>query len=84
MWYAAVSRLLLYIRSRNNYHAISTQLAESDFDYFGGGHFSSAYDRRFDDGGSYKVAEDNGYTIAMGYDEYKANAESSELFERTQ
>lgn len=64
--------------SRNNYHAISTQLAESDFDYFGGGHFSSAYDRRFDDGGSYKVAEDNGYTIAMGYDEYKANAESSE------
>jgi alkaline phosphatase len=64
--------------SRNNYHAISNQLAESGFDFFGGGHFSSAHDRRFDDGGSYKVAEDAGYTIALGYDEYKANAESTD------
>lgn len=64
--------------SRNNYHAISNQLAESGFEFFGGGHFSSAHDRRFDDGGSYKVAEDAGYTIAMGYDEYKANAESAD------
>lgn len=64
--------------TRNNYHAISTQLAESGFDFFGGGHFSSAHDRRFDDGGSYKVAEDHGYTIARGYDEYKANAATSE------
>lgn len=64
--------------SRDNYHAISTELAESGFDFFGGGHFSRAYDKNFDDGGSYKVAEENGYTISLGYDEYKANAETAD------
>ena len=56
-----------HIASRNEYYEIGLQMAQSDFDYFGGGSLLSA-----DEEGKeslYKVMEDNGYLVTSDRDE---------------
>lgn len=73
--------------SRDNYHAISNQLAASGFEFFGGGHFNKPYDKDASDEGSYKIAENAGYHIARGYNAYLENAKQADriiLFPETE
>ncbi len=72
--------------SRNDYHQIGMQLAESGFDFFAGGDFHQNFDKRNPDSdeGNMAYAEKNGYTIVRGMDEYRNAAASSDkmiLFE---
>ena len=62
---------------RNQYHQIGAQLAESGFDFFGGAQFRAPTARDDSDEGNYAQAENAGYTIVRGYDEYKQKASSS-------
>ena len=63
---------------RNNYHEIGTQLSESGFEFFGGADFHSPYTSDNSDEGNYVQAEKAGYTIARGYNDYKAKAAGSD------
>ncbi len=59
-------------RSRNDYYEIGVQLAESGFNFFGGGDFEenvNGEDRTAPQ--LYDVAEEAGYKIARGYDKFK-------------
>lgn len=60
--------------SRNNYYTIGTQLAESDFDFFGGSGFYHPQDKNNPSAPNlYDVSEKNGYFLAGGYASAKAN-----------
>lgn len=50
--------------SRNNYYDIAMQMADSGFDYFGGGSISKATGANKDQQSAYEVLEEKGYTIA--------------------
>lgn len=65
--------------SRDNYHQIGIQLAESGFEFFGGSDFHTPFQRGIDDEGNYVQAEKAGYYIAHGYDEYKANRNNGKM-----
>ena len=53
-----------HIESRNEYYDIALQLAQSDFDYYGGGSVNKATGSEGDQTDAYGVIESNGYTIA--------------------
>lgn len=61
---------------RDNYHQIGMELPESGFEFFAGSDFHQNFDRRDPsaDEGNYAKAENHGYKIVRGYDEYKAAA----------
>ena len=63
--------------SRNNYHEIGIQLAESGFEFFGGADFHTPFTKDNSDEGNYIQAEKAGYTIARGYSDYKSKASGS-------
>lgn len=65
-----------HVPSRNDYHTIGLQLAETGYDFFAGSDFQQVFDKKEPgkDEGNYVYAEKNGYTIARGYDEYKSKA----------
>lgn len=66
--------------SRDNYHQIGTQLSESGFEFFAGADFHTPYNTKDEnDEGNYVQAEKAGYTIAHGYDEYKANRDADKI-----
>ena len=60
--------------SRNNYHEIGIQLAESGFEFFGGADFHTPFTKDNSDEGNYIQAEKAGYTIARGYSDYTSKA----------
>lgn len=58
--------------SRNNYYEIGTQLAASGFEFFAGGDFAEKANP--DDKSAphlYKLADEAGYTIVRGHEEYE-------------
>lgn len=52
-----------HIASRNNYYDIAMQMAESDFDYFGGGTINKPKGNNKDQKDAYEVMEENGYKV---------------------
>ncbi|MBR5963666.1 MAG: alkaline phosphatase [Bacteroidaceae bacterium] len=56
--------------SRNDYYEIGVQLAQSGFDFFAGGDFINP--TKEGEPSLYQLAEEAGYTILRGYDDYKA------------
>lgn len=58
---------------RDDYYYIGTQLATSDFQFFGGSGFHQPVDKKDPKAKNlYDLCEENGYTIAGGYDAAKA------------
>jgi alkaline phosphatase len=58
--------------SRNNYYTIGTQLAESNFDFFGGSGFYSPLDKQNPSSPNlYDLCEEKGYVLAGGYADAK-------------
>ncbi len=64
-------------QSRNNYYEIALQMAESDFDYFGGGGLISPTGKEEDQTHIYEILQENGYTLVNSNDEILALDENS-------
>ena len=64
--------------ARSDYYSIGEQLATSGFEFFGGGGFYGAKDKREAEKSLYDLAAENGYSIAYGIDEYAAAKEGAE------
>ncbi|MBO5700047.1 MAG: alkaline phosphatase [Bacteroidales bacterium] len=62
--------------ARSDYYSISEQLATSGFEFFGGGGFYGAQDKRHQEKSLYAIAEENGYQFAYGIEDYKAKKSS--------
>ena len=67
-----------HTRHRNMYHQIGNQLSESGFEFFGGAQFRESTSSDGSDIGNYALAEQAGYTVVRGYDEYKQKAASTD------
>lgn len=52
-----------HVPSRNSYYDIALQMAESDFDYFGGGTISKATGSNKDQKDAYEIMKENGYNV---------------------
>ena len=63
--------------ARSDYYSIGEQLATSGFEFFGGGGFYGAKDKREAEKSLYDLAAENGYSIAYGIDGYAAAKESA-------
>ena len=57
--------------ARSDYYSISEQLANSGFEFFGGGGFYGAKDKRHQEKSLYDVAAEKGYSFAYGVEDYK-------------
>jgi alkaline phosphatase len=69
-------------KSRNMYHEIDMDLANSGFDYFGGGGLKDPEGKKSKEpqGNALEVAKNNGYTIAVGKEAFMAlNKESGKV-----
>jgi len=53
-----------HVPSRNSYYDIALQMADSDFDFFGGGTISQPTGANKDQKDAYQVMEEKGYTVA--------------------
>ena len=62
--------------ARSDYYSISEQLATSGFEFFGGGGFYGAKDKRHQEKSLYAIAEENGYQFAFGVEDYKVKKSS--------
>jgi alkaline phosphatase len=58
--------------SRSNYYEISVQLAESGFDFFGGGGIKSPTGKNKDQPSSIELAKKNGYTVVDNRSDFMA------------
>lgn len=58
-----------HIASRNDYYDIAMQMADSDFDYFGGGTISQPKGKDNDQKDAYEVLEEKGYTVVRTKEE---------------
>lgn len=61
-------------KSRNNYHDIAQDMLVADYDFYAGGDAKCSDEQRT---ALYSKAEEQGYTIARGYDEYLAKADDA-------
>lgn len=61
-----------HVVSRNDYYDIAMQMADSGFDYFGGGSISKATGANNDQKSAYEVLKEKGYTIADTKEEIMA------------
>ena len=60
-------------QSRSDYYQIGVQLAQSGFDFFGGGTFYQPYDKKNPESKNvYNLCRHSGYTFAHGYEEYRS------------
>ncbi|SCZ79895.1 alkaline phosphatase [Acidaminobacter hydrogenoformans] len=67
--------------SRNNYYDIALQMADSGFDYFGGGSINQATGKEKDQKSAYTILEEKGFMIADTKEEIEAlNSESSPAY----
>ncbi len=57
---------------RNDYYGVAVQLAQSDFEFFGGSAIKYPRDRSKKAPSVYGMLREKGYTIARGYDDYQA------------
>lgn len=66
--------------SRNNYYTIGTQLADSNFDFFGGSGFNTPQDPNNPSSPNlYDLCEEKGYVLAGGYADAKSKIGSKKL-----
>lgn len=66
--------------SRSSYYSIGKELPETGFEFFGGGGFIYPNDRNDSAAVSlYNYAEQGGYTIACGIDDFNAKKDSSKI-----
>lgn len=66
--------------SRSSYYAIGKELPETGFEFFGGGGFIYPNDRNDSEAVSlYDYAEQGGYTIACGIEDFNAKKDSSRI-----
>ena len=70
--------------ARSDYYSIGEQLAVSGFEFFGGGGFYGAKDKREAEKSLYDLAAENGYSIAYGVEEYAKAKESAKSAEGAQ
>ena len=70
--HATPAAFYAHIASRNEYYEIAVQMAQSGFDYFGGGSINKPTGAEKDQPDAYGVMESNGYTIADTNDEIMA------------
>jgi len=71
--------------ARSDYYSIAQQLASSGFEFFGGGGFYGAKDKREQEMSLYDIASQAGYEFAYGVDEYdakKGSADKMILFQK--
>ncbi len=66
-----------HIASRNDYYDIALQMANSNFDYFGGGSINQAYGSTKNRLSAYSILANHGYTIAKTKDAIEALDSSS-------
>ena len=62
-------------KSRNNYHEIAQWMLTAGYDFYAGGDAKCTNEQREV---LYNKAEEQGYTIARGYSDYKAKADDAE------
>ena len=62
-------------KSRNNYHDIAQWMLVADYDFYAGGDAKCTNEQR---DVLYGKAQEQGYTIARGYEDYKAKADDAE------
>ena len=68
--HATPAAFYAHVPKRNSYYTIGKQLAESNFDFFGGAGFHHPQGKHNDKKENlYRLAEKNGYTIAHGMEE---------------
>ena len=68
--HATPAAFYAHVDNRNSYYKIGQQLSESKFDFFGGAGFHHPQGKKDDEKVNlYRLAEENGYTIAHGYEE---------------
>ena len=69
---------------RSDYYSIAVQMADSDFEFFGGGGFIDPKGKKGDQRSAYEIIGEEGYVIAAGMDEFqtkKGNAEKMLLLQ---
>ncbi len=69
---------------RSDYYSIAVQMADSDFEFFGGGGFIDPKGKKGDQRSAYDIIGEEGYVIAAGMDEFqtkKGNAEKMLLLQ---
>lgn len=60
-----------HVSGRDDYYTIGTQLAKSDYEFFGGGTFYKPFNEKNpDDPNVYDLCEENGYTFCRGREEF--------------
>ena len=78
--HATPAAFYAHVPDRNKYYRIGEQLAESNFDFFGGAGFHHPQGKKDNkDINLYRLAEENGYTIARGYEEALEKKDAGKL-----
>jgi len=76
--HATPAAFYAHVEKRNEYYKVGRQLSQSQFDFFGGAGFHHPQGKKDDkDVNLYRLAEENGYVIAHGYDEAQAKQEDA-------
>ena len=73
--HATPSAFYAHNKSRNNYHDIAHWMLTAGYDFYAGGDAKCTNEQREV---LYNKAEEQGYTIARGYSDYKAKADDAE------
>ena len=78
--HATPAAFYAHVPKRSEYYKIGKQLAESNFDFFGGAGFHHPQGKKNNkDINLYRNAEKAGYTIAHGYEEAQAKMDADKL-----
>ena len=73
--HATPSAFYAHNMSRNNYHEIAQDMLTANYDFYAGGDAKCTNEQREV---LYNKAKEQGYTIARGYEDYKAKADEAE------
>lgn len=73
--HATPSAFYAHNENRNNYNDIAQWMLEADYDFYAGGDAKCSSEQRND---LYGRAENQGYTIVRGYNDYKAKAKKAD------
>ena len=77
--HATPAAFYAHVPKRNMYHQIGKQLFQSNFDFFAGSDFRKPVDKKDPNSQNlYKLAAENGYTIARGYQDYVAKSKDAD------
>lgn len=63
---------------RSDYYTIATQVATSDFEFFGGGGFINPKGKQGDKPSAYDIAKESNYTIASGIEDFNLKKGSAQ------